>query len=146
MKLHELRPTEGSRHRNKRVGRGRGSGRGTTAGRGMHGQKSRAGSGIKPWFEGGQMPLYRLVPKRGFTNIFKKEYALVNLDQLNCFEDGQEVDALVLLRSGLVKKSDLPIKILGRGTLEKKLTVKAQAFSKSAEEAIVAAGGKVEVI
>ncbi len=146
MKLHQLKPAENSRKKRKRVGRGTGSGRGTTAGRGMNGQNSRSGGGVKPWFEGGQMPLQRLLPKRGFTNIFKKEFSVVNLDQLNLFEDGQVVDAEALLESGLVKKVNDGIKILGRGKLEKKLTVRVDAFSKSAAEAIESAGGKVEVV
>ena len=146
MKLHQLKPAEDSRHKRKRVGRGTGSGRGTTAGRGMNGQNSRSGGGMGPWFEGGQMPLQRLLPKRGFTNIFKKEITIVNLDQLNMFEDGQVVDSEVLLESGLINKVNDGVKILGRGKLEKKLTVKANAFSKTAEEAIKTAGGKVEVV
>jgi large subunit ribosomal protein L15 len=146
MKLHQLKPAENSRKKRKRVGRGTGSGRGTTAGRGMNGQNSRSGGGVKPGFEGGQMPLQRLLPKRGFTNIFKKEFTVINLDQLNRFEDGQVVDTEALLESGLVRKVNDGIKILGRGKLEKKLTVKVDAFSKSAAEAIEAAGGKVEVI
>ncbi len=146
MKLHQLKPTEGSRKKRKRVGRGPGSGSGTTAGRGMNGQKSRSGGGVPVWFEGGQMPLQRLLPKRGFTNIFRKEYAAINLDQLNSFENGAVIDVEVLKSSGLVKNIKHGVKILGRGKLDKKLTVKAHAFSKSAAEAIVAAGGEVEVI
>ncbi len=146
MKLHQLKPAEDSRHKRKRVGRGTGSGRGTTAGRGMNGQNSRSGGGVGPWFEGGQMPLQRLLPKRGFTNIFKKDISIVNLDQLNMFEDGQVVDSEVLLERGLINKVNDGVKILGRGKLEKKLTVKVNAFSKTAQEAIEAAGGKVEVI
>lgn len=146
MKLHQLKPAGDSRRKRKRVGRGTGSGSGTTAGRGMHGQNSRSGGGTPPWFEGGQMPLQRRIPKRGFTNIFKKEISIVNLDQLNSFDDGQVVDAEVLLASGLVKKVNDGIKVLGRGMLDKKLIVKANAFSLKATEAIEAAGGKAEVI
>ena len=146
MKLHQLKPAEGSRGKRKRVGRGPGSGWGTTAGRGMNGQNSRSGGGVPVGFEGGQMPLSRLLPKRGFTNIFRKEYAAINLDQLNIFENGTVVDVEVLKSSGLVKNVKHGVKILGRGKLDKKLTVKAHAFSKSATEAIKAAGGEVEVM
>ncbi len=146
MKLHQLKPANGSRKSRKRVGRGTGSGLGTTAGRGMNGQKSRSGGGVPVWFEGGQMPLQRLLPKRGFTNIFRKEYAVINLDQLNNFDNGQVVDVDVLKSCGLVKNVKHGVKVLGRGQLEKKLTVKVHAFSKSAAEAIAAAGGEAEVI
>jgi large subunit ribosomal protein L15 len=146
MKLHQLKPAEGSRGKRKRVGRGPGSGWGTTAGRGMNGQNSRSGGGVSVGFEGGQMPLSRLLPKRGFTNIFRKEYAAINLDQLNIFENGTVVDVEVLKSSGLVKNVKHGVKILGRGKLDKKLIVKVHAFSKSAAEAIVAAGGETEVI
>jgi large subunit ribosomal protein L15 len=146
MKLHQLKPAKGSRGKQKRVGRGPGSGYGTTAGRGMNGQNSRSGGGVSVGFEGGQMPLSRLLPKRGFTNIFRKEYAAINLDQLNIFENGTVVDVELLKSSGLVKNVKHGVKILGRGKLDKKLTVKVHAFSKSATEAIKAAGGEAEVI
>ena len=146
MKLHELQYTEGARKARKRVGRGTSSGTGKTAGRGQKGQGARSGGGKKPGFEGGQTPLFRRLPKRGFTNINAKEYAIVNLDQLNAFEDGAEVTPVVLVESGIVKAEKSGIKILGNGELTKKLTVKAAKFSKSAEEAITAKGGSVEVI
>ena len=143
MKLHELKPAEGSRKSRNRVGRGTSSGNGKTSGRG---QKARSGGGVRLGFEGGQTPLFRRLPKRGFTNINAKEYAIVNLDQLNAFEDGAEVTPVVLVESGIVKAEKSGIKILGNGELTKKLTVKAAKFSKSAEEAITAKGGSVEVI
>ena len=146
MKLHQMKPTKGSRKNRKRVGRGTGSGLGTTAGRGMNGQNSRSGGGTSPGFEGGQMPLQRLLPKRGFTNIFRKEYVVINLDQLNLFNDGDTVDIELLRSCGLVNNVRHGVKILSRGKLEKKLTVKANAFSKAATEAITAAGGQTEVI
>ena len=146
MKLHELRPAEGSRKAPKRVGRGTGSGLGRNAGKGEKGQNSRSGGGVRPGFEGGQMPLYRRLPKRGFTNIFAKEYTAINVDRLNVFEDGTEVTPDLLLENGVIGKLRDGVKILGNGTLEKKLTVKATKFSKSAAEKIQAAGGKVEVI
>jgi large subunit ribosomal protein L15 len=146
MKLHELRPAEGAKKSAKRVGRGIASGHGKTSGRGHKGQKARSGGGVRPGFEGGQMPLQRRIPKRGFTNIFKKEYAIVNLDRLNIFENGTEVTPELLVEAGIVKKSDDQVKILGNGEIEKNLTVKAHKFSKSAAEKIEAAGGKVEVI
>ncbi|ETA81091.1 50S ribosomal protein L15 [Youngiibacter fragilis] len=146
MKLHELKPAAGSRKAPKRVGRGTGSGLGKQAGKGMKGQKSRSGGGVRPGFEGGQMPLYRRIPKRGFTNIFAKEYVEVNVDRLNIFENGTEITEAVLLERGVVSKIIDGVKILGNGTLEKSLTVKATKFSKSAMEKIEAAGGKVEVI
>jgi large subunit ribosomal protein L15 len=146
MKLHELKPAAGSRKAPKRVGRGTGSGLGKQAGKGMKGQKSRSGGGVRPGFEGGQMPLYRRIPKRGFTNIFAKEYVEVNVDRLNIFENGTEITEAVLLERGVVSKIVDGVKILGNGTLEKSLTVKATKFSKSAMEKIEAAGGKVEVI
>lgn len=146
MKLHELKPAAGSRKAPKRVGRGTGSGLGKQAGKGMKGQKSRSGGGVRPGFEGGQMPLYRRIPKRGFTNIFAKEYVEVNVDRLNIFENGTEITEAVLLQRGVVSKIVDGVKILGNGTLEKSLTVKATKFSKSAMEKIEAAGGKVEVI
>lgn len=130
----------------KRVGRGTGSGLGKTSGRGQNGQNSRSGGGVRPGFEGGQMPLYRRLPKRGFKNIFAKEYAAINLDRLNCFEDGTVVTPELLVEKRVVKKVKDGVKILGNGNIEKKLTVKAAKFSKSAIEKIEAAGGKVEVI
>lgn len=146
MKLHELTYTPGARTERKRVGRGHGSGWGKTSGKGQKGQMSRSGGGKTPGFEGGQTPLYRRLPKRGFTNISRKEYTIVNLDTLNKFEDGSEVTLEVLIDAGLVKKVNDGLKVLGEGTLEKKLVVKANKFSKSAQEAIEKAGGKVEVL
>ncbi|PIH00414.1 50S ribosomal protein L15 [Clostridium combesii] len=146
MKLHELRAAEGANKAPKRVGRGTGSGLGKTSGRGQNGQNSRSGGGVRPGFEGGQMPLYRRLPKRGFKNIFAKEYAAINLDRLNCFEDGTVVTPELLVEKRVVKKVKDGVKILGNGNIEKKLTVKAAKFSKSAIEKIEAAGGKVEVI
>ncbi|KGK89299.1 MULTISPECIES: 50S ribosomal protein L15 [Clostridium] len=146
MKLHELRPAEGSRKAPKRVGRGTGSGLGRNAGKGEKGQNARSGGGVRPGFEGGQMPLYRRLPKRGFTNIFAKEYATINVDRLNIFEDGTEVTPEVLMENGVISKVYDGVKILGNGELTKKLTVKATKFSKAAAEKIETAGGKVEVI
>ena len=146
MKLHELKPAEGSRKERKRVGRGIGSGNGKTAGRGHKGQNARSGGGVRPGFEGGQTPLFRRLPKRGFTNINRKEYAIVNLDTLNRFEDGTEVTPELLIETGVVSNVKAGIKILGNGTVEKKLTVKAHKFSAAAKEAIEAAGGTTEVI
>ena len=146
MKLHELSPSEGSKKKNFRVGRGHGSGNGKTAGKGHKGQNARSGGGVRPGFEGGQMPIYRRLPKRGFTNIFAKEYVSVNVEVLNKFENGSEVTAEVLKANGVISKICDGIVILGRGELEKSLTVKAKRFSKTAEEKIVAAGGKVEVV
>ena len=142
MKLHELQYTEGARKTRKRVGRGTSSGTGKTAGRGQKGQGARSGGGKKPGFEGGQTPLFMRLPKRGFTNFNKLEYAIVNLDQLNTFEAG----TVVLKEAGLIKKELDGVKVLGNGTLEKAITVKAHKFSKSALAAIEAAGGKTEVI
>ncbi len=146
MKLHELHPAEGSRHVRNRVGRGSSSGNGKTSGRGQKGQKSRSGGGVRLGFEGGQTPLFMRLPKRGFTNINRKDYAIVNLDVLNRFEDGAEVTPTTLIEAGIVKDAKSGIKILGNGELTKKLTVKAAKFSKSAQTAIEAAGGSVEVI
>ncbi|NLM44290.1 MAG: 50S ribosomal protein L15 [Clostridiales bacterium] len=146
MKLHELRPAEGSAKNKKRKGRGIGSGLGKTAGRGQKGQKSRSGGGVRVGFEGGQMPLYRRLPKVGFTNIFRKEYAIVNVSDLDIFENGAVVTPEELKKVGLVKAEKSGIKILGNGELNKQLTVRANKFSKTAEEKIVASGGKVEVI
>ncbi|MBS7528211.1 50S ribosomal protein L15 [Fusibacter paucivorans] len=146
MRLHDLRPAEGSTKSKKRVGRGPGSGLGTTAGRGMNGQNSRSGGGVRPGFEGGQMPLFRRIPKRGFNNVFKKEWTIVNVEALNSFEDGVEITPELLLESGIVSKINYGIKILGDGELNKKLTVKANKFTQSAITKIEAAGGKAEVI
>ena len=146
MKLHELKPAEGSRQERNRVGRGSSSGNGKTSGRGQKGQKSRSGGGVRLGFEGGQTPLFMRLPKRGFTNVNRKEYAVVNLDILNRFEDGTEVTPLTLVEAGIVKDEKSGIKVLGNGELTKKLTVKAAKFSKTAEEAIVANGRSVEVI
>ena len=146
MKLHELSPAPGSVREVKRIGRGHGSGQGKTAGKGHKGQKARAGRGMRPGFEGGQMPLQRRVPKRGFNNIFATRYAIVNLAALNTFENGAVVDTEALKAAGLVKNSYDGVKILGNGALEKNLTVKAAAFSESAKSKIEAAGGKAEVV
>ena len=146
MKLHELSPVEGSKKTAKRIGRGHGSGWGKTAGKGHKGQKARAGKGMRVGFEGGQMPLQRRIPKRGFNNIFAKKVIAVNLGTLNKFEDGAVVDIAALTEKGIVKNSFDSVKILSNGTLTKKLTVKANAFSKDAVAKIEAAGGKTEVI
>lgn len=147
MKLHELRPAKGAIRDKKRKGRGAGSGLGTTAGRGSKGQKSRSGGGTRPGFEGGQMPLYRRLPKRGFTNIFAKVYNEVNVEKLNIFEDGTVVTPELLKETGVVSKIEKDgIKILGNGNLEKNLVIKAQKFTRSAADKIEAAGGKAEVI
>ena len=146
MKLHELQYTEGVRKTRKRVGRGTSSGTGKTAGRGQKGQGARSGGGKKPGFEGGQTPLFMRLPKRGFTNFNKLEYAIVNLDQLNTFEAGTVVCPKALKEAGLIKKELDGVKVLGNGAIEKKLTVQAAKFSKSAVAAIEAAGGKTEVI
>jgi large subunit ribosomal protein L15 len=146
MKLHELKAVPGSRKAPKRKGRGTASGQGKTAGRGMNGQNSRSGGGVRLGFEGGQMPLYRRIPKRGFTNIWREEPAIVNVGDLNVFDEGAEVTADILKEKGLIKKTNSGLKVLGDGKLEKKLTVKANKFSKSAMETIEQAGGKAEVI
>ena len=147
MKLHELQPAAGSKKPRTRVGRGLGSGLGKTSGRGQKGQNSRSGGGVRSGFEGGQMPLYRRLPKRGFNNVFAKQYAEVNVEQLNRFEDGATVDPVALIEAGILKNVRDGIRILGNGTLEtKNLTVIANGFTKAAEEKITAAGGKVEVI
>lgn len=147
MKLHELSPVEGSKRRSKRIGRGHGSGWGKTAGKGHKGQKARSGGSIRPGFEGGQMPLQRRVPKRGFNNIFAKNVVAINLSVLNRkFNDGDTVDVEALKAAGVVKNGFDAVKILGNGKIEKKLTVKLSAFSESAKAAIEAAGGKAEVI
>ncbi len=145
MNLNELQPAEGSRFSRKRVGRGIGSGTGKTSGKGHKGQNARSGGGVRPGFEGGQMPLYRRLPKRGFTNIFAKEYVTVNVEVLNRFSDGDRVDAAALKEAGVISKTADGIKFLGRGEVEKKLTVSAAKFTKSAKEKIVKAGGKYEV-
>ncbi|MBS7344520.1 MAG: 50S ribosomal protein L15 [Caryophanon sp.] len=146
MKLHELKPAVGSRKERNRVGRGIGSGNGKTSGKGHKGQNARSGGGVRPGFEGGQNPLFRRLPKRGFTNVNRKEYAIVNVETLNRFEDGAEVTAALLLETGVVSNEKAGIKILGHGELTKKLTVKAHKFSASAKEAIENAGGSIEVI
>lgn len=146
MKLHELKPAEGSRQERKRKGRGIGTGNGKTAGKGHKGQNARSGGGVRLGFEGGQTPLFRRLPKRGFTNINRKDYTVVNLSTLNVFEDGTEVTPALLIEAGVVKKERSGIKILANGKLEKKLTVKAHKFSSAAKEAIEAAGGQTEVI
>ena len=145
MKLHELSPAPGSAKDAFRKGRGTGSGNGKTAGKGHKGQKARSGGGVRPGFEGGQMPLQRRIPKRGFNNIFAKEYISINVDVLNRFEDGAVVDAEAISKAGIVKNTRDGIKILGRGELNRKLTVVATAFSATAKEKIEAAGGKAEV-
>ncbi|GEN48245.1 50S ribosomal protein L15 [Ligilactobacillus pobuzihii] len=144
MKLHELQASEGSRQVRNRVGRGDSSGNGKTAGRGQKGQKAR--SKVRMGFEGGQMPLFRRMPKRGFNNISRKNYAIVNVETLNKFEDGAEVTPVMLVESGIIKNEKDGIKVLGNGELSKKLTVKANKFSASAKAAIEAAGGQTEVI
>lgn len=147
MKLHELSPAEGSKKAVKRIGRGPASGQGKTAGKGHKGQKARAGRGMRPGFEGGQMPLQRRIPKRGFNNIFAKEIAAVNVSAFDkAFEDGAVVDVNALIEKGLVKKALDGVKILGNGEISKKLTVKVNAYSDSAKQKIEAAGGKAEVI
>ena len=146
MKLHELRPAPGSAKEPKRIGRGMGSGTGKTSGKGHKGQNARSGGGVRPGFEGGQMPLSRRVPKRGFNNIFATRYAAINVGLLEQFEDGTVVDAQALKAQGIIKKPLDGIKLLGNGTLTKKLTVKAAAFSASAKQKIEAAGGKTEVV
>ncbi len=146
MKLHELSPAPGSVREVKRIGRGHGSGQGKTAGKGHKGQKARAGRGMRPGFEGGQMPLQRRIPKRGFVNIFATNYAIINIAALNKFEDGAVVDTQALKDAGLIKDAMDGVKVLGNGELSKKLTVKVAAYSESAKAKIEAAGGKAEVI
>lgn len=146
MRLEELKPAEGSTHRKKIVGRGIGSGVGKTSGRGHKGQKARSGGGVRPGFEGGQMPLYRRLPKRGFTNIFAKKYVTVNVEVLDKFNDGDEVTAESLLEKGIISKTLDGVKILGRGEVTKNVTVKVAKISESAKEKIEKAGGKAEVI
>jgi large subunit ribosomal protein L15 len=146
MKLHELSPAPGSKKKAVRVGRGLGSGLGKTSGRGQKGQNSRSGGGTRPGFEGGQRPLYLRLPKRGFYNKFGKDFVEINIDALNIFENGETVDSVAFIKSGLVKNLRDGVRVLGNGELAKTLTVKAAGFSKSARGKIEAAGGKVEVI
>ena len=146
MNLHTLKPAAGARKDEVRVGRGIGSGVGKTSGRGHKGQKARAGGGVRPGFEGGQMPIYRRLPKRGFKNVWAKKFAEVNVETLNRFDDGAVVDAVALVEVGILKNVYDGVKILGNGSISKKLSVKVQAFTKSAKEKIEAAGGTVEVI
>ena len=147
MKLHELSPQEGSVKENFRKGRGPGSGNGKTAGKGHKGQNARSGGGVRPGFEGGQLPLYRKLPKRGFNNArFGKQYSVINVELLNNFNDGDVVDSAALLKAGVINSVMDGVKILGEGELTKKLTVKAKVFSASAKEKIEAVGGKTEVV
>ncbi len=146
MKLHDMKPAAGARKSRKRIGRGIGSGFGKTSGKGHKGQNARSGGGTRLGFEGGQTPLFQRLPKRGFTNINRKDYAVVNLDKLNLFDEGTEVTPELLLELGVVSNAKSGIKILGNGTLEKKLTVKANKFSAAAKEAIEQAGGQTEVV
>ncbi|HEY8423656.1 MAG TPA: 50S ribosomal protein L15 [Clostridia bacterium] len=147
MNIHDLRPQEGARRKPKRLGRGIGSGLGKTSGKGHKGQNARSGGGVRPGFEGGQMPLIRRLPKVGFTNVFKKVYNIVNVEALNVFEDGAVVTAEALKEKGIIKKIEpYGLKVLGRGELTKKLTVQAAKFSASAKEIIEKAGGKAEVV
>ncbi len=146
MKLNELKATEGARSTKKRIGRGLGSGNGKTSGKGQKGQNSRSGGGVAIGFEGGQTPFFKRMPKRGFTNYTRKEYAIVNVEDLNKFEDGVTVDFAAVKAAGLVKKELDGLKVLGNGKLEKKLTVKAAKFSASAKKAIEEAGGTAEVL
>lgn len=146
MNLHDLKPAKGARKKPKRVGRGPGSGNGKTAGRGEKGQKSRSGYSAKRGFEGGQMPLHRRLPKRGFTNIFRKEYRTLNVDRLNGLEADSEVTPESLQKAGLLRKGEAPVKILGNGELTVALTVRAHKFTKAAAQKIEAAGGKAEVL
>ncbi len=146
MKLHELSPAAGSTKDAFRVGRGPGSGNGKTAGKGHKGQNARSGGGVSPGFEGGQLPLYRKLPKRGFTNKFATNYAIINVDALNKFEDGAVVDLEALMTAGVIRKAFDGLKVLGNGEITKKITVKAAVFSATAKEKIEAAGGKTEVV
>ena len=146
MKLHELKPAEGSRKSRNRVGRGSSSGNGKTSGRGQKGQKARSGGGTRLGFEGGQTPLFQTLPKRGFTNYNRKEFDIVNLDTLNQFEEGTEVTPDVLVKAGVIKNKKSGVKVLAKGNIDHKLTVKANKFSSAAKDAIEAAGGSVEVI
>ena len=144
--LNELKPVAGARHSKKRLGRGIGSGLGKTAGKGTKGQNARSGGGVRPGFEGGQLPLFQRLPKIGFNSHSHKDYAIVNIEKLNCFEEGAVVDAESLIAAGLIKDVLDGVKVLGQGELNKKLTVKVNKISKSAQAAIEAAGGSVEVI
>ena len=146
MKIHELAPAKGSRNKRKRVGRGQGSGQGGTAGRGHKGQKSRSGGGPRPGFEGGQMPLQRRLPKRGFTNIFRKQFAIINIKDLKRFEANADLDTEAFKEAGLIKKIGHGVKLLGNGNIDFPLNVKVHKTSKTAKEKIEAAGGKVELI
>ncbi len=146
MRLDELKPAAGSTFTVKRVGRGIGSGTGKTSGKGHKGQNARSGGGVRPGFEGGQMPIYRRLPKRGFKNIFAKQYVTINIEALEAFEDGTEVTEALLLEKGIVKKTLDGVKLLGRGELTKKLTVKVTKYTESAKEKIEKAGGKAEVM
>ncbi len=146
MRLHQLKPAPGSRRKVKRLGRGTGSGLGRNSGKGEKGQKSRSGGGVRLGFEGGQMPLYRRVPKRGFNNPFKRSYAILNLERLNIFADGIEITEELLLEKGLIGEIKDGVKILGKGDLERSLTIRVSKFSQSAKEKIKAVGGKAEVI
>ncbi len=147
MKLHDMAPAQGAKKESRRLGRGIGSGLGKTSGKGHKGQWARSGGGVRPGFEGGQMPLVRRIPKRGFNNYFKKQYSIVNVCDLERFNDGDVVDAAVLLGNGVLSKVEsYGVKVLGKGELTKKLTVRANKFTKSAAEAIEKAGGKVEVL
>ena len=146
MKLNELSPSKGSRKSPKRLGRGVGSGKGKTAGRGTKGQNSRSGGGVRPGFEGGQMPIHRRLPKRGFTNIFRKNFAVINIRDLSKFESGSTVDEIALVREGLVKGKRDGVKLLGQGEINIPLKVRINKISKGAREKITAAGGEVEVL
>ena len=146
MKLHELSPAAGSVTPAGRKGRGTGSGNGKTAGKGHKGQNARSGGGVRPGFEGGQSPLYRKLPKRGFHNKFGTEYAIINVSKLNAFEDGETVNLEALINKGIIRKANDGLKVLGNGEITKKLTVEASVFSATAKEKIEAAGGKTEVI
>ena len=146
MKLHELSPSEGSKKDRFRVGRGHGSGNGKTSGKGHKGQNARSGGGVRPGFEGGQLPLYRKLPKRGFHNKFATKYAIVNVSELNVFEDGAVIDINALLEKKIIRKAFDGLKVLGNGDITKKLTVKASIFSATAKEKIEAAGGKTEEV
>jgi large subunit ribosomal protein L15 len=146
MKLHELKPAEGSRQRRKRLGRGIAAGQGKTAGKGTKGQNARSGGGVRPGFEGGQNPIYRRLPKRGFTNLNRVEYAVVNVDVFNRFKEGEIITPELLIKSGVVKDLQDGLKVLGNGELNKKLTVRAHKFSQTASAKIIAAGGVTEVM
>ena len=145
MKLNEIRPAKGATKKKRRIACGPGSGRGKTAGRGHKGQNSRSGGGTPPWFEGGQMPLQRRIPKRGFTNIFKQRYQVVNVGDLNAFDKGSKVNRGSLIEKGLVKKADMPVKILGRGKLDVALEIEADAASSTAVKAVMDAGGSISL-